>query len=58
MNIDWEAWLFAFTGLVTAATYFTAMTPSTSDDAFMNKILGALNWIAGNFGKNKNADDK
>lgn len=52
------AWVAALTGLVTAATAITAMTPTTADDAILNKVLAALNFIAGNFGKNKNADDK
>lgn len=52
------AWVAALTGLVTAATAITAMTPSTTDDAILNKLLAALNFIAGNFGRNKNADDK
>jgi hypothetical protein len=51
-------WLTAVTTVVTAATAITAMTPSRSDDAFLNMILKFLNLIAGNFFKNKNADDK
>jgi len=51
-------WVAALTGLVTAATAITALTPSTADDAILNKILAALNFLAGNFGRNKNADDE
>ena len=49
-------WLTALTGLVTAATAITALTPSKSDDAVADKALKVLNFLAGNFGKNKNAD--
>lgn len=52
------AWLTAITAVVTAATAITALTPSKSDDAFLNMILRFLNLLAGNFLKNKNADDK
>lgn len=50
-------WLTAITGVVTAATAITALTPSKSDDKVLNTILKVLNFLAGNFGKNKNADD-
>jgi hypothetical protein len=55
---DLPAWLTAITALVTAATAITAMTPSKTDDKIINVILGVLNFAAGNFGKNKNADSK
>ena len=51
------AWLNALTALVTAATAITALTPSKSDDKVLNTILKVLNFLAGNVGKNKNADD-
>lgn len=51
-------WVNAITGLVTAATAITALTPSRSDDIFLDKVLKVLNFIAGNFLKNKNYDDK
>lgn len=50
-------WLVAITGLVTAATAVTALTPTKSDDKIVAMILNVLNFLAGNFGKNKNADD-
>lgn len=52
------AWLTAITALVTAATAITALTPTKTDDELVNMALKALNYLAGNFGKNKNADDK
>jgi len=50
-------WLTAITGVVTAATAITALTPSKSDDKVLDMILKVLNLLAGNIGKNKNADD-
>ena len=51
-------WVFAVTAVVTAATAITAITPTKSDDVVIGKVLKVLNFLAGNFGKNKNADDK
>jgi hypothetical protein len=51
-------WVAAITATVTAATAITAMTPTTADDKVMGMILKALNFMAGNVGKNKNADAK
>jgi hypothetical protein len=49
-------WLTAATTIITAATAVTAMTPSKADDKIVGMILKVLNFLAGNFGKNKNAD--
>lgn len=51
-------WIVAITAVVTAATAITALTPTKSDDEAVDKLLKVLNFLAGNFGKNKNADDK
>lgn len=51
-------WLVAITTVVTACTAITALTPTKKDDVFIGKVLKVLNFLAGNIGKNKNADDK
>jgi hypothetical protein len=51
------AWLAAITGVVTACTAITALTPTRSDDEVLDKVLRLLNILAGNVGKNRNADD-
>ena len=51
------AWLTAITALVTAATAVTALTPTQADDKVIAVALRVLNVLAGNFGKNRNADD-
>lgn len=53
---DFPVWLNAITGLMAALSVFTALTPSKSDDKILNTILSFLNVLAGNVGKNKNAD--
>jgi hypothetical protein len=52
------AWLSAITAVVTAATAITMLTPTTADDKIINSILKVLNILAGNFGLNRNADDR
>jgi hypothetical protein len=50
------AWLVAITTVVTAATAITAMTPTKQDDKLLGTVLKVLNFLAGNFAKNTNAD--
>ncbi len=51
-------WLVAITAVVTACTAITAITPTKTDDKIINKVLKVLNFLAGNFGKNKNKDSE
>lgn len=51
------AWLHALTGVVSAATLVTALTPTRHDDAVLDTVLRVLNLLAGNLGRNRNADD-
>ena len=52
---SFPAWLTAITAVVTALTAITTMTPNKSDDKMINAFLKVLNFLAGNFGQNKNA---
>ena len=49
-------WITAITAVVTAATAITAITPTTVDDRIIGGLLRVLNFLAGNFLANKNAD--
>ncbi len=50
-------WIAAITGIVTAATAITSLTPTTSDDKVIAVVIKVLNFFAGNIFKNRNADD-
>ena len=50
------AWLTAVTSLISAATALTALTPTKVDDKYVAIALRVLNVVAGNVGKNRNAD--
>ena len=52
------AWLTAITSLISAATAITALTPTQADDKAVALVLKVLNTIAGNIGRNRNADDE
>ena len=52
------AWVSAITAVVTSATLITSLTPTKTDDKVISFVLKILNLVAGNIGKNKNADDK
>lgn len=54
---EFGSWVAAITGLVTAATAITALTPTKTDNTIVNAALKVLNILAGNVLKNKNADD-
>jgi len=49
-------WVSVITMVLTAATTITALTPTKVDNRVVNFLLKALNFIAGNILKNKNAD--
>ena len=53
---SFPVWLQAIMALVTGATAITALTPTTVDDRAINWLLKILNFMAGNFGKNRNKD--
>ncbi|MCG8491040.1 MAG: hypothetical protein MI743_05450 [Sneathiellales bacterium] len=54
-GLDQATETFAY--LVVLATVVTALIPSRSDNILANRILFFLNLLAGNVGRNKNADD-
>jgi len=54
---NWDQVVIVLMALVTAATAVTALTPTKTDDKVMSFVLRVLNVVAGNVGKNKNADD-
>ncbi|MAI17141.1 MAG: hypothetical protein CBC71_06275 [Rhodobacteraceae bacterium TMED111] len=52
------SWIVAVTTVVASASAITALTPTKKDDVILGSVLKVLNFLALNFGKNKNADDK
>ena len=52
------SWVAAVTGVVTACTAITAITPTKTDDKIISFILRILNLCAGNIGININKDDR
>lgn len=50
-------WLQMATTIVASCTVITMATPTKSDDKIVGIILRVLNFLSGNWGKNKNADD-
>ncbi len=54
---EFGTWLAAITGIVTAATAVTAITPTQVDNRIVGVLLTAWNFAAGNVAKNKNAED-
>ena len=49
-------WVDALAKLVLGATAITVLTPTKTDNKVLDYVLKALNFIAGNVLKNKNAD--
>ena len=53
---NFPIWVTALLTVVTACTAITAITPTKVDDKYIQIVLDLLNLLAGNVGKNKNAD--
>jgi len=53
---NWDQVLVILMSIITVATAVTAITPTKADDKIVNFVLMVLNVVAGNVGKNKNAD--
>lgn len=51
-------WLNIVAQICLVATMITAATNTTSANKYINMVLKVVNALAGNIGKNKNADDK
>ena len=55
---EFAAWIDALTKFVAGATAITIITPTKVDNVIVDTVLKVLNVAAGNFGFNKNSDDK
>jgi hypothetical protein len=53
-----QDWFEIIAQICLAATMITAATKTTSANKYINIVLKIVNALAGNVGKNKNADDK
>lgn len=54
--MDLETIIKIVTGILSVATVITAMTKTKWDNKIVNILSKILNMLAGNVGKNKNAD--
>lgn len=55
--MDAMDWVNLINGIVVVATVITAATPTNADNRVLAAVLRVLNLLAGNVGKNRNADD-
>ena len=53
-----QEWFEIIAQICLVATMITAATNTTSANKYINIVLKFVNALAGNVGKNKNADDK
>lgn len=53
-----QEWFEIIAQICLVATMITAATKTTSANKYINIVLKFVNLLAGNVGKNKNADDK
>ena len=53
-----QDWFGIIGQICLVATAITALTGTTSANKYINIVLKIANTLAGNVGKNKNADDK
>jgi hypothetical protein len=55
---NFEDWFEIIAQVCLVATMITAATKTTSANKYIDIVLKIVNALAGNVGKNKNADDK
>ncbi len=53
---DWKDYIVPALAVVTACKAITSVTPTNLDNKVLSFVLFVLNFLAGNFGKNKNKD--